>query len=229
MYDQMSTQPMFKQDDCLKLNIRTSYTSSLTEELERLFVYPVQNQHNDVHRSRDLGTIGGIRGSVWADFTNNGIDRELDEIDQLGIRVRRGTGTPNYLANSLNISPGISGYCGATSGSVTDTGESMSDDTCSISSSSDMDGFPLVSSLHTQQNLNNNNSQNSIQAPMSRTRLLEILRMSERGRLKSKAAAQKVAAAKQTQPTNNPTQVSNIFYMYTLLVLCKVSHLFTYW
>ena len=172
MYDQLSGHAIFRHDDCLKLNIRSSYTGSLTDELERLFVPSGASSSGVGSRNPQV--------SVWADFSTNGVDSELDEIDQLGIRVRRGDSA-------------------AASG-----GESMSDSCSTASSSPELEtgGFPLVGGPQQQHGVGS-----GLAAPMSRTRLLEILRMSERGRLKSKAAAQKAAAAKLAQPTSNPTQV----------------------
>lgn len=117
--------------DCLKLNIRSSFTQSIATELERLFVDSTPDT-----------------ASVWAEFSTNGQEHDLDEIDELGIRVRQGLcckRPPVSTAYDPDCSPPTSGGSSPTT-----------------------------------------------TIPMSRARLLEILRMSERGRLKPKAAAARV-------------------------------------
>ena len=162
----------FEMDDCLKLNIRSQYSQSLTTELERLFVMPAP------HRS------------IWADFSTNGVDAELDEIDQLGIRIRRGGG----------VATGPTGI---------DTSESMSD-SCSTGSSGDGGYgsavfYPEISPC----------------PPMNKAHLLDILRMSERGRLKIKAPGsrpnkQLLSTSTQVRRTTRYSY-NSIYYIILLL------------
>ena len=109
--------------DCLKLNIRTSFTHNIATELERLFI--------DVPDTN----------SIWEEFSSNGQEHDLDEIDQVCIRGRQ-----SQSIESSERSPPRSGGSSPTT-------------------------LPTTTTI-----------------PMSRARLLEILRMSERGRLKPKAA-----------------------------------------
>ena len=128
--------------DC-KLNIRMSFTQSIVTELERLFIDSVPDTK-----------------SIWEEFSSNGQEQDLDEIDELGIRVRQGL------------------CCTRAS---------------SVSFDSDRSSPPRSEA-----------SSPTTSIPMSRARLLEILRMSERGRLKPKAAAARV---KPTSFVENAGQV----------------------
>ena len=110
--------------DCLKLNIRTSFTHNIATELERLFI--------DIPDTT----------SIWEEFSSNGQEHDLDEIDEVCIRGRQSQSVESDRSPPRSESGGSSPTT-----------------------------LPSTTTI-----------------PMSRARLLEILRMSERGRLKPKQA-----------------------------------------
>ena len=110
--------------DEMDLYIRTSFTHNIATELERLFI--------DVPDTN----------SIWEEFSSNGQEHDLDEIDEVCIRGRQSQSVESDRSPPRSESGGSSPTT-----------------------------LPSTTTI-----------------PMSRARLLEILRMSERGRLKPKAA-----------------------------------------